>query len=392
MSKILVLGGDGFCGWPTSLHLAEAGHRVTIVDNFSRQKIDKELGVDSLTPRLPLAKRLSAWKEVAGKSKEIAFVKIDVAKEPAKLTKLIGDLKPDTIIHFAEQRSAPYSQKSPSTMRYTVDNNVRGTNNLMVALYATGVDAHVIHLGTMGVYGYGQTGKAPIPEGRLKVRFDTPDGEQEKEIVYPPKPGSVYHTTKVLDHQLLSFYNGLYGIRTTDLHQGIVWGTDTDQTKRDVRLINQFDYDGDYGTVLNRFLSQAAIGYPLTVNGKGNQTRAFIHIQNTAQCVELAVNNPPTDRTRPAIFNQVTETHRINDLAKKISKLSGVGIEHVPNPRVEAEENDLVVENNQFLSLGLEPITLDSGLMEEITNIAKKYADRIDKSKIPATSKWRQDK
>jgi len=281
--------------------------------------------------------------------------------------------------------------KSSETGRYTVFNNTMGTYNLLQAMVDLDLDANLVHLGTMGVYGYGQTGKATIPEGYLPVKTSTPDGEKEIEIVYPPMAGSVYHNTKVTDHQWFQFFQRNYGLRITDLHQGIVWGTQTPETSRDERLINRFDYDGDYGTVLNRFLAEAAIGYDLTVHGKGGQKRAFIHIRDTVKCVEMAINNPPETGDRVKIFNQSTETHRVLELAKKISEMSGVEINHIPNPRKESEHNELDVDNSSFLSLGLNPTTLDEGLMEEIEDIARKYQSRIDESKIPPSSFWTRD-
>lgn len=387
--KIFVLGGDGFCGWPTALHLSDAGHDVTIVDNLSRRQIDVLLEVQSLTPIAPLSTRLETWHKVSGK--KIGFAFLDLAAEYDKLVDLLKKYQPDAIVHFAEQRAAPYSMKTPKTKRYTVNNNVNGTHNLLCALAETGIDAHVVHLGTMGVYGYGWSGSAPIPEGYVKVKIDTPEGEIEREILHPANPGSIYHMTKTLDQLLFAFYTKNDHVRVTDLHQGIVWGTQTPQTVLDEKLINRFDYDGDYGTVLNRFLMEAAIGYPLTVHGTGGQTRAFIHIRDTVRCIELAINNPPKRGEKPSIFNQVTETHRVRELAELIAEKTGAKITNVPNPRVEAEANELVVENKQFLDLGLKPTTLSEGLMDEIQNIAKKYAVRIDKTKIPAASQWRAD-
>jgi UDP-sulfoquinovose synthase len=386
--RVLVLGGDGFCGWPTSLYLSDQGHDVTILDNLSRRKIDVDLEVDSLTPIVPLGERIRAWQEVSGR--EIGFVNVDLATEYDRLAALLLELRPDAIVHFAEQRAAPYSMRSEKTKRYTVDNNVRATHNLLTAIVDTGIDASIVHLGTMGVYGYGWSGSAPIPEGYLTVKVDTPDGELEREILHPANPGSVYHMTKTLDQLLFAFYAKNDKLRITDLHQGIVWGTQTDQTIKDERLINRFDYDGDYGTVLNRFLMQAAIGHPLTVHGTGGQTRAFIHIKDTVRCIEIAIDNPPERGEKVLVRNQMTETHRVLDLAKLISDITGAEVAYLPNPRQEADENDLIVRNDQFLALGLQPTTLSEGLLAEVTDIAAKYKDRADLRKIVARSVWRK--
>lgn len=388
--KVLVLGGDGFCGWPTSLHLSRRGHDVVIVDNFARRAADAELQAPSLTPIASLETRLAAWREVSGR--EIGFTALNVAEDYEELVALLESLRPDAVVHFAEQRAAPYSMRSSWHKRYTVNNNLNATNNLLVALVESGVDAQVVHLGTMGVYGYGAAG-VTVPEGYLRVRMEGDDGlDVEQEILYPPNPGSVYHMTKTQDQLLFAFYNKNDGVRVTDLHQGIVWGTQTDDTVRDERLINRFDYDGDYGTVLNRFLMQAAIGFPLTVHGTGGQTRAFIHIRDTVRCVELAVTHPPPPGERVRIFNQMTETHRLIELAQLVSRLTGTPIDFVENPRNEAAENDLRVSNRHLLELGLQPITLEEGLLREVTDIAERYASRCDRDKIPCRSRWTQQK
>tara|TARA_R110000751_G_scaffold234229_3_gene335539 strand:- start:160961 stop:162202 length:1242 start_codon:yes stop_codon:yes gene_type:complete len=387
--KIAILGGDGFVGWPTALHLSEQGHDVHIVDNLSRRWIDTELGVQSLTPMDSIQERTRIWHQETGR--RIHFHLIDIARDYDLFKSWLGENRPEAIVHFAEQRAAPYSMKSDRHKNYTVNNNVNATHNLLNAMVATGLDAHLVHLGTMGVYGYSTVGAA-IPEGYLPVGIETMDGNVvQQDILYPANPGSVYHMTKCLDQLLFQFYAKNDGVRITDLHQGIVWGTHTEQTRRHPQLINRFDYDGDYGTVLNRFLIQAAIGYPLTVHGTGGQTRAFIHIQDSVRCIDLALQNPPQSGDKVNIYNQMTETHRVRDLAALVAGLTGTEIAYLPNPRKEAAENDLVVKNNQFLELGLDPITLEQGLLSEVVDVARKFAYRVDRSRIPAVSAWTKE-
>jgi UDP-sulfoquinovose synthase len=387
--RILVLGGDGFCGWPTVLHLAAAGHDVVVVDSLERRKIDVELEVESLTPIRPIGERLQAWREVGGRP--LRFVHLDVARNYEALAALIREMQPEAVVHFAEQRSAPYSMRSSTTKRFTVDNNITATHNLLTALVTEGVDAHVVHLGTMGVYGYGWSGSAPIPEGYLTVKVPTPDGDIEREILHPANAGSVYHMTKTLDQLMFAFYAKNDELRVTDLHQGIVWGTQTAETALDIRLINRFDYDGDYGTVLNRFIAQAAIGHPLTVHGTGGQTRAFININDTVACIRLAIENPPERGSKPSVFNQVTETYTVLHLAQLLASLTGAEIALLPNPRREAESNELVVSHRRFTDLGLQATTLTAGLLSECREVADRYAARIDPTKIIARSVWRED-
>lgn len=384
--KIIVLGGDGFCGWATALHLSAKGHAVTIVDNLVRRRTDEELGVQSLTPIRGIGERLEAWRETG--NTPIDFVELDVAKDYDALEALFARIRPDGIVHFAEQRAAPYSMKSPWHKRYTVDNNVNATSAVLCAMVEACPDAHLVHLGTMGVYGYGKTKGMMIPEGYIDATLRSGDVEANVEILYPVDPGSIYHMTKTLDQLLFLYYAKNDGLRITDLHQGIVWGTSTPQTLLDERLVNRFDYDGDYGTVLNRFLAQAAIGHPLTVHGTGGQTRAFIHIRDTVCCIELSLASGPARGERVRIMNQMTETHRVLDLARMISEKTGVPVEMMENPRKEAPENDLVVANDSLIKLGLEPTFLSDGLLDEVVDVAGRYRDRCDESRIVCSSLW----
>jgi len=384
--KVIVLGGDGFCGWPTALHLSSRGFDVVIADNLSRRAIDNELEAYSLTPIAPMGQRLAAWKQQT--DRRIDFHLLDVARDYDGLLALIEGEKPDAIVHFAEQRAAPYSMKSARHKRYTVENNLTATHNVLCAIVESKLDVHLVHLGTMGVYGYGTAG-AKIPEGYLKVRVPTGEGDfVEREILHPTDPGSIYHMTKTQDQLFFYYYNKNDSVRVTDLHQGVVWGTNTPETLLDERLINRFDYDGDYGTVLNRFLMQAACNFPLTVHGTGGQTRAFIHLRDTVRCVELALSNPPKHGERVRILNQTTETHRIRDLAHMVSEMTGARTQFLQNPRKEAPENELMVDNQGLIKLGLKPTTLRDGLLREVHDIARRYADRCDLQKIVCTSYW----
>ncbi len=384
--KVIILGGDGFCGWPTALHLSKQGHDIVIVDNLSRRSIDNELECNSLTPIQPMGTRLEVWGNLTGK--KIQFVFMDIAKEYGRLLSFLLKENPDAIVHFAEQRAAPYSMKSPRHKIYTVDNNLNATHNLLCAIVESKLDIHVVHLGTMGVYGYTMVGMK-IPEGYLDIKIPNDGHEVRSRILYPANPGSIYHMTKTQDALFFQFYNKNNRVRITDLHQGVVWGTNTPDTIMDERLINRFDYDGDYGTVLNRFLMQVAIKHPLTVYGTGGQTRAFIHIRDTVRCIELVLLAPPKIDDSVHIYNQVTETHRVRNLARMISDMTGVPVQNIENPRVEAGENDLEVENEKFMDLGLNPTMLSDGLMREVTEVAEKYVYRCNEDKIMPTSNWR---
>ena len=385
--KIIVIGGDGFCGWPTSLHLSANGHNVTIVDNFSRRQIDNELNTKSFTDIKPLEERLQKWNSI--NNIPIHYIQIDVAKEYSKLKDFIESINPDTIIHLGEQRSAPYSMKNDETRSYTVQNNLMGTHNILNIIVEVNPDIHFIHLGTMGVYGYGTVSDTIIPEGYVDVKMKDKHGvEKPVKILHPSYPGSIYHMTKTQDALFFQFYAKNWGLKITDLHQGIIWGLHTYETKLHPDLINRLDQDSDYGTVLNRFLLQSVCDYPLTIYGSGKQTRAFIHIQNSVQCIKLAVENPPEKGENVKIFNQMTETIQLNTLANTIKALyPKTTIQNVKNPRKELDENSLEVENKQFLDLGLEPIYVNNrDYLDELYNAMEDYKDNfVDANMLPCS-------
>ena len=305
--KIIVLGGDGFCGWASSLRLSNRGHDVYIVDNLSRRKIDKKLKVNSLTPISSIHKRLETWNSI--NKKKIKYKNIDIAKNAKELDNLIKKFKPDVIVHFAEQRSAPYSMKDLSCRNYTISNNLLTNNNVLYSIAKNNKKIHFIHLGTMGVYGY-DFSKYLVPEGYYKAKLFIKDNVINTKILHPASPGSIYHLTKAQDELLFQFYNRMYNLKITDLHQGVVWGTNTKETLMHKDLCNRYDYDGDYGTVLNRFIMQAAMNFPLTLHGKGTQVRPFININNTADCIALAAENKKKFKD-VNIYNQLTETHKL---------------------------------------------------------------------------------
>ena len=380
--KIIVFGGDGFCGWPTSLHLAGAGHDVVIVDNLSRRAIDDELSSQSLTDIAPIKDRIRVANEKVG---NVRFHNLDVASEPRQLVDLLKREEPQAVIQFAEQRAAPYSMIGDKERRYTVDNNVSGTHNICSAIVEVDTSIHLVHLGTMGVYGYNKV-FGGIPEGYLNVEIKST--ARDAEILYPANPGSVYHLTKCLDQLLFQFYNKNWGLKITDLHQGIVWGVDTDHTRLDPALVNRFDYDGVYGTVLNRFISQAANELPLTVYGTGGQSRAFIHISDTAKCIELAVNSGDFDASRVRIFNQVAEVHSVLGLAKILESAYGAKIEYKENPRKELASNELEVDNTGLVSLGFKPVLLNESLVDDVRFIAEQTKRNFNESNVMSSPKW----
>ena len=364
------------------MRLASAGYEVTIVDNLSRRNIDEQLSSGSLTSIASIADRVKSSNKHIGK---INFVNIDVAAEYDKLLALILDISPRAVVQFAEQRSAPYSMIGSEERRYTVANNISGTHNICSAIVESKLDIHLVHLGTMGVYGYSKVFGA-IPEGYLNVKINST--ARDTDILYPANPGSVYHMTKCLDQLIFQFYNKNWGLKITDLHQGIVWGVDTAETKLAPDLVNRFDYDGIYGTVLNRFISQAANNEPLTVYGTGGQSRAFIHINDTAECIKLTIQNDDFDSSKVRIFNQVAEVKSVSDLANIIADSYGATIHNVDNPRKELAENDLEVSNEGLRMLGYQPTLLENGLIEDVRSIANDVPKRFNVSNVLSSPKW----
>ena len=339
-----------------------------------------------------LFERIDTWNSVSGK--KITFYNIDVAKEYDKFVNMINKHSPNTIIHLGEQRAAPYSMKNSKTKRYTVDNNLNATHNILAGIVESGKDIHLVHMGTMGVYGYGAVPDTIIPEGYIDIKMKNSSGEfMDTKILHPAYPGSIYHLTKTQDALFFQFYAKNYKIRITDLHQGIIWGLHTDETILDDKLVNRFDYDSDYGTCLNRFIMQSAYDIPLTVYGTGGQTRAFIHIKNSAECVNIAVNNPPKNGDPVKIFNQMTETHNLLYLVEIIKKVNpDTKVEFCENPRNELVKNDLVVSNNKFLELGMKPIKLDEKHIKEIFDSIKSNKDRVNMKFIKPMSFWKGKK
>ena len=382
--KIAVLGGDGYCGWATALHLSATGHSVAIVDNFARRQWDHEVGAQTLTPIRPLAERLRVWREVTGNAIEL-FVG-DVTDYDF-LASTIKELEPEAVIHFAEQRAAPYSMIDRNHAVFTQVNNVVGTLNLLFAIREFVPDCHLVKLGTMGEYG---TPNIDIEEGYITIEHN---GRKDV-LPYPKQAGSFYHLSKVHDSHNIMFTCKVWGLRATDLNQGIVYGTVTDEVALDETFVNRFDYDEIFGTVLNRFCVQAAIGHPLTVYGKGGQTRGFLDIRDTVRCIEIACLNPAA-RGECRVFNQFTEQFSVLEIAQMVkiaAKKLGVEVQvdHLPDPRVEAEEHYYNAKHSKLLDLGLEPHFLSHSLLDSLMNIALKYRDRIDTSLIQPRVNWRR--
>ncbi len=381
--KIAVLGGDGYCGWATALYLSAKGHAVSIVDNFVRRQWDHELGAQTLTPIRPLAERLRVWRELTGR---IIDAYVGDVTDYDFLSAMMKAAEPDAAVHFAEQRSAPYSMIDRKHAVGTQVNNVVGTLNLLFAIRELRPDCHLVKLGTMGEYG---TPNIDIEEGYIEIEHN---GRKDT-VPFPKQPGSFYHLSKVHDSHNIMFACKIWKLRATDLNQGVVYGTVTDEVSMDEALINRFDYDEVFGTVLNRFCVEAAIGHPLTVYGKGGQIRGFLDIRDTVRCVEIACHNPAAPG-ECRVYNQFTEQFSVLDIAHLVAaaaKKLGVTteVEHLPDPRVELEEHYYNAKHSKLIDLGLEPHLLSDSLLDSLMNIALKYRDRVDPELILPQVNWR---
>jgi UDP-sulfoquinovose synthase len=379
--RVLVLGGDGYLGWPTALHLSDLGHDLAIGDNFVRRQYDHEMGVESLVPIETLRTRVQTWTEYSGRELGVYVIDLQRADE---VYAAIADFQPDTIIHFAEQRAAPYSMIDRSHAVATQVNNVVGTLNVLYAIKELDPSIHLVKLGTMGEYG---TPNIDIEEGWLDI---THKGRTDR-VLYPKRPGSFYHLSKVHDSHNIEFACRAWDLRATDLNQGIVYGQRTAQTALDPRLATRLDYDAIFGTVLNRFIIQAVLGEPLTVYGSGSQTRGIIDIRDTVECLRLTVENPAAPGEY-RVFNQLTETMSVAELAKVVAEAypGATDVEFVDNPRVEAEDHYYQVTHQALVDLGLEPHYLSETLIESMFGIVERYQDRVDRDALVPLVNWRQ--
>ncbi|AFY89811.1 MAG: hypothetical protein CLLPBCKN_005334 [Chroococcidiopsis cubana SAG 39.79] len=382
--KVLVIGGDGYCGWATALYLSNRGYEVGILDSMVRRHWDLELGVDTLTPIATIQHRIQRWQDLTGKKIDL-FVG-DITNYEF-LSKTLHQFEPEAIVHFGEQRSAPFSMIDREHAVLTQVNNVVGTLNILYAMRDSFPDCHLVKLGTMGEYG---TPNIDIEEGYITIEHN---GRKDT-LPYPKQPGSMYHLSKVHDSHNIHFACKIWGLRATDLNQGVVYGVLTEETGMDEMLINRLDYDGVFGTALNRFCIQAAIGHPLTVYGKGGQTRGFLDIRDTVRCVELAIANP-ANPGEFRVFNQFTELFSVGDLAVMVQKAGNalglkVEVNNLDNPRIEREEHYFNAKNTSLLSLGLQPHFLSEALLDSLLNFAVKYQDRVDKKHILPKVTWRR--
>jgi len=381
--RVLVIGGDGYCGWATALYLSDHGHEVGIVDSLVRRHWDLTLGVDTLTPIAPPARRVARWKELTGR--EVALSVGDVC-DYSFLRGAVERFGPEAIVHFGEQRSAPFSMMDREHAVLTQVNNVVGTLNLLYAMRELCPECHLVKLGSMGEYG---TPNIDIEEGYITIQHNG----REDRLPYPKQPGSFYHLSKVHDSHNIHFACKVWGLRATDLNQGVVYGVLTDQTAIDDVLINRLDYDGVFGTALNRFCIQAAIGYPLTVYGKGGQRRSFLDIRDTVRCIEIAIANP-AERGEFRVFNQFTEQFNVLELAQMVMRVGcenglKVQIRHLANPRVENEEHYYNAKNTRLRDLGLEPHFLSDSLLDSLVRFAIRFKDRVDTTQILPQVTWR---
>jgi UDP-sulfoquinovose synthase len=382
--RILILGGDGYLGWPTAMRLARAGHEVHTVDNYLRRTAHREAGTDSLTPiGESLPARAAAFREVTGL--EIGVTEGDLMEWDV-LERVFGDARPEAIVHYGEMPSAPYSMIDREHAVFTQTNNVIGTLNVLYAMAELAPDAHLVKLGTMGEYG---TPNIDIEEGFIEIHHN---GRSDV-LPYPKLPGSLYHLTKVHDSHNIHFACRVWGLRSTDLNQGVVYGIETEETALDERLLTRFDYDDVFGTALNRFCLQAVIGHPLTAYGKGGQTRGYLNIVDTLRCVELAILNPP-EAGEYRVFNQFTEQFSITELAEHVQKAGAevgldVKVDHIDNPRVELEEHYYNAKHTKLLDLGLEPHLLSETLIESMFDTIRRYRDRVIRDHILPTTRWR---
>jgi len=382
--KILVVGGDGYLGWPQAMYLSKQGHRVGIVDNLARRAWDLDGGTRSLTPIQPLPERVALWKKLTGRTIEIY---IGDVQDYDFLAEIVPPFSPDAIVHFGEQRSAPYSMIDREHAVFTQTNNVVGTLNLLYAMKEFCPAAHLVKLGTMGEYG---TPNIDIEEGFLEI---THHGRKDV-LPYPKQPGSFYHLSKVHDSHNIMFACKIWGICSTDLNQGVVYGVKTEETILDDGLATRFDYDGIWGTVLNRYCVEAAMGKPLTVYGRGGQTRGFLDIRDTLRCIELALLQPP----RPGeyrVFNQFTEQFSVLDLAHLVQRIGGrkgldVVIDYLPDPRVEAEVHYYNAQHTKLLDLGLVPHQLSEVLLDSIMDVVMRYRDRVIAETLLPQVNWRR--
>ena len=382
--NVLVIGGDGYCGWATALHLANRGHKVGILDSLIRRHWDAQLGADTLTPIAPIQQRLQRWQDLTGKPIDLYIG--DITNYDF-LSQSLREFEPEAIVHFGEQRSAPFSMIDREHAVLTQVNNVVGTLNILYAMKEDFPDCHLVKLGTMGEYG---TPNIDIEEGYITIEHN---GRKDT-LPYPKQPGSYYHLSKVHDSHNIHFACKIWGLKATDLNQGVVYGVLTEETGMDEMLINRLDYDGVFGTALNRFCIQAAIGHPLTVYGKGGQTRGFLDIRDTVRCIEIAINNP-ADTGQFRVFNQFTELFSIGDLAMNVKKAGNalgmnVDIQHFDNPRVELEEHYFNAKNTKLIDLGLEPHYLSESLLDSLLNFATKYKGRVNKENILPQVSWRR--